>query len=303
MSNKNLALLVDSLVVGRQRLKTQLAAHYRVQEFANSEAVMSKAHRVNPHLLVLVIRAMHPEPWRIVRYIRGHSRLSHLPILCLADPPGPLLWEQALEAGADLILPTDCSKSLFQLGCRRLVEHLQNVCRYSYQKYLYDDRKAPLTSEDERFLGLLHEYTRQNMHRVDLQVADMADALSLSCSQLDRRLDRLLGMSPKQFLSEHRLNAAFHLLATRRGNVSEVSALTGFKSLSYFSTRFSDRFQANPSVVRENRSPDDYTGPWKEMASRLGLDGPPAVHRSLRKPQARVSVRRRSSGEGPVKKS
>jgi AraC-like DNA-binding protein len=303
MSTKNLALLIDPLVGGRQRLKSQLAVLFKVHEFANNEAVMSKAHRINPHLLVLVIRSMHPEPWGIVRYIRGHSRLSHLPILCLADPPGPLFWEQALEAGVDLILPTESSKSLFQLGCRRLVEHMHRVCRYSYQKYLYDDKKAPLTSEDERFLGLLHEYTRQNMHRVDLQVADMADALALSCSQLDRRLDRLLGMSPKQFLSEHRLNAAFHLLATRRGNVSEVSALTGFKSLSYFSTRFSDRFQANPSVVRENRSPDDYAGPWKEMASRLGLDGPPVVHRSLRKPQARISVRRRSSGDGPVKKS
>ena len=303
MSTKNLALLVDPLVGGRQRLKSQLATFYKVQEFSNNEAVMSKAHRMNPHLLVLVIRAMHPEPWGIVRYIRGHSRLSHLPILCLADPPDPLLWEKALEAGVDLILPTESSKSLFQLGCLRLVNHLHMVCRYAYQKYLYDDKKAPLTSEDERFLGLLHEYTRQNMHRVDLQVADMADALSLSCSQLDRRLDRLLGMSPKQFLSEHRLNTAFHLLATRRGNVSEVSALTGFKSLSYFSTRFSDRFQANPSVVRENRSPDDYAGPWKEMATRLGLDGPPVVHRSLRKPQAQVSVRRRSSGDGSVKKS
>ena len=77
MSTKNLALLVDPLVGGRQRLKSQLATFYKVQEFSNNEAVMSKAHRMNPHLLVLVIRAMHPEPWGIVRYIRGHSRLSH----------------------------------------------------------------------------------------------------------------------------------------------------------------------------------------------------------------------------------
>ncbi|NBW32418.1 MAG: DNA-binding response regulator [Cytophagia bacterium] len=303
MSAKNLALLVDPLAGGRQRLKTLLVTFYKVQEFSNSEAVMSKVHRMSPHLLVLVIRSAFPDPWGIVRYIRAHSRLSHLPILCLADPPGPHFWEQALEAGADLILATDCSKTLFQLACRRLVEQMHTVCKYSYQKYLYDDKKAPLTSEDERFLGLLHEFTRQNMHRVDLQVADMADALSLSCSQLDRRLDRLLGMSPKQFLSEHRLNAAFHLLATRRGNVSEVSALTGFKSLSYFSTRFSERFQANPSVVRENRELVNYSGPWKEMATRLGLDGPPMPHRSLRKPQAAVTVRRRSSGDEPIKKS
>ncbi|MFM7748356.1 MAG: helix-turn-helix domain-containing protein, partial [Bacteroidota bacterium] len=82
------------------------------------------------------------------------------------------------------------------------------------------------------------------------------------------------GLTTKQYISEHRLCAAYHLLSTKKGNVSEVSAWTGFKSLSYFSTRFSERFSTNPSVVRENRENIDNQAPWQEMASRLGLTGP-----------------------------
>jgi len=277
MSTKNLALLVDPLYAGRHRLKNQLSVYFKVQEFASNEAAITKVHRLSPQLLVLVIRGAYPEPWGLVRHMRFHNRLAHLPILCLADPSEPSFVEQALEAGVDMVIPTESPRTLFQTACRRLVDQWSSICRYSYQKYLYDDQKVPLASEDELFLGSLTEYIRKNMHKVDLQVADMADALSLSCSQLDRRLERLLRVSPKQFLSDHRLMAAYDLLANRRGNVSEVSAWTGFKSLSYFSTRFSERFQANPSVVRENGDRGDYAGPWKEMASRLGLNGPTRV--------------------------
>jgi AraC-like DNA-binding protein len=303
MSTKNLAMLVDPLYAGRHRLKSHLSVYFKVQEFASNEAALTKVHRMSPQLLVLVIRGVYPEPWGLVRHMRFHNRLAHLPILCLADPSEPSFVEQALEAGVDMVIPTESPRTLFQTACRRLVDQWYSICKYSYQRYLYDHNKVPLASEDELFLGSLHEYTRKNMHKVDLQVADMADALSLSCSQLDRRLDRLLGMSPKQFLSEHRLFAAFDLLANRRGNVSEVSSWTGFKSLSYFSTRFSERFQANPSVVRENRVSSDYAGPWKEMASRLGLNGPIQGLRPVNAPSnTRPGRRSKTSQESGLKK-
>jgi AraC-like DNA-binding protein len=150
---------------------------------------------------------------------------------------------------------------------------LESACQYSYRKFLFDDKLGQLPSEDERFLIKINEFIRRNLPKTDLQVGDMAEAMAMSPSQLDRRLNRLLGLTPKQYIAEHRLCAAFQLLTHRQGNVSEVSAWTGFKSLSYFSTRFSERFRANPSVVRENRENRDYRAPWQEMAARLGITG------------------------------
>jgi AraC-like DNA-binding protein len=173
----------------------------------------------------------------------------------------------------DHILEAGSSGELLLKAAARLMNGLESACRYSYRKFLFDDKLRQLPSEDERFLVKVHEFVRKNLSKSDLQVGDIAEAMAMSASQLDRRLSRLLGLTPKQYVSEHRLCAAFQLLSSKQGNVSEVSAWTGFKSLSYFSTRFSERFSANPSVVRENRENRDYRAPWQEMAARLGIAG------------------------------
>lgn len=276
MWSKNLLILVDASAQGRLKIKNQLQSSFRVLDFAAPEPAWTKALQVNPQLMVLVQRGALPDRWRAVRYLRSHSQLGHLPLLCLLDAFHPDLVEQGLGEGADLILHADAGKGLLQQAASRLVHNREGAYRFSYRKFLLNDQLGQLASEDEQFLSQFHDFVRCNMHRSDLQISEIADYMALSCSQLDRRLQRLMGMSPKQFVSEHRLCAAYLLLRSRRGNVSEVSTLTGFKSLSYFSTRFSERFQSNPSVVRESRE-TDIAEPWRKMAAKLGISGPEAI--------------------------
>lgn len=267
-------VLVDSQPSVRLQIKSSLSQFYKVQDFASADAAWTKILKSAPALLVQVLRGIDSGRWNLVRQIRSHSQLAYMPVLGLVDVMEHGTREQSLEAGMDQLLETGCSHDLLLKAVARLLNGLESACRYSYRKFLFDDKLRQLPSEDERFLIKIHEFVRSNLPKVDLQVGDMAEAMAMSASQLDRRLSRLLGLTPKQYISEHRLCAAFQLLSSKQGNVSEVSAWTGFKSLSYFSTRFSERFSANPSVVRENRENRDYHAPWQEMALRLGIPGP-----------------------------
>ncbi|MBM3936202.1 MAG: helix-turn-helix transcriptional regulator [Sphingomonadales bacterium] len=271
---KNTVVLVDSLTAGRLKFKHYLSQPYRVLDFASADAAWSKILKSGPALLVHVLRGDGSMRWTLVRQIRSHSQLAYLPVLGIVESLDPVIREQSLEAGMDQLLETGCARDLLLKAAGRLMTGLESACQYSYRKFLFDDKLSQLPSEDERFLVKIHDYVRRNLPKADLQVGDMADAMAMSASQLDRRLYRLLGLTPKQYISEYRLCAAFQLLNSKQGNVSEVSAWTGFKSLSYFSTRFSERFRANPSVVRENRENRDYQAPWQEMAARLGISGP-----------------------------
>ncbi len=266
-------VLVDSLTAGRLKFKNYLNQSYRVLDFASAEAAWSKMLKAGPALLVHVLRGKGPDRWNLVRQVRSHSQLMYLPVLGIVETLDPETRLRSLEAGMDQLLEAGCSRDLFLKAADRLKAGLENAYYYSYGKFLLEDKFGQLPSEDERFLVKIHEFVRRNLPKADLQVGDLAEAMAMSASQLDRRLQRLKGLTPKQYISEHRLCAAFHLLSTKKGNVSEVSAWTGFKSLSYFSTRFSERFSANPSVVRENRENPYYNAPWQEMANRLGLAG------------------------------
>lgn len=274
MLPKTIVVLVDSYTAGRLKFKNYLNPSYRVLDFASEEAAWSRMLKTGPALLVHVIRGSGPDRWNLVRQVRSHSQLTYLPVLGIVEALDSLTRLQSLEAGMDQLLESVCSRELLFLAAERLRNGLESAYHYSYRRFLLEDKFGQLPSEDERFLVKIHEYVRRNLPKVDLQVGDLAEAMAMSPSQLDRRLQRLKGLTPKQYISEHRLCAAYHLLSTKKGNVSEVSAWTGFKSLSYFSTRFSERFSTNPSVVRENRENIDDQAPWQEMASRLGLTGP-----------------------------
>jgi len=274
MLPKATIVLVDSQSAGRLQIKQYLSQSYKVQDFASADAAWTRILKSAPALVVHALRGIGSEQWNLVRQIRSHSQLAYLPVVGMAETVGQGILEQSLEAGMDQLLDAGCSKNLLLKAAGRLLTGLESACLYSYRKFLFDDKLRQLPSEDERFLVKIHEFVRRNLPKADLQVGDMAEAMAMSASQLDRRLSRLLGLTPRQYISEHRLCAAFLLLSSKQGNVSEVSAWTGFKILSYFSTRFSDRFSANPSVVRENRENRDYQAPWQEMALRLGIPGP-----------------------------
>lgn len=80
--------------------------------------------------------------------------------------------------------------------------------------------------------------------------ASMAKMLEISVSTLERKVKEHYQTLPKQFLLEYRLQKAKQLLGYSSKKVQEISPLCGFKSASYFSVRFTDRFGLSPTQLR-----------------------------------------------------
>jgi hypothetical protein len=103
-----------------------------------------------------------------------------------------------------------------------------------------------LTPSDESFLHMLMDFTESRWSSEDLGVEDFK-TLGFSESQLYRRITDLTGKSPNSFLKEYRLKKAVQLLKKNEANISEVSAMAGFNSPSYFAKCFKDRYCISPS--------------------------------------------------------
>ncbi|MCB0618451.1 MAG: helix-turn-helix transcriptional regulator, partial [Saprospiraceae bacterium] len=120
---------------------------------------------------------------------------------------------------------------------------------------VFKPSEVAVTSLDEQFLHGVLQAIEQNLDEESFSVVELAQAASMSRSQLHRKLKALTGKSPNELIREMRLQRARELLEKGAGNASEVAFRVGFNSLAYFSKCFSDFFGLLPSEVRQKRSP------------------------------------------------
>ena len=75
----------------------------------------------------------------------------------------------------------------------------------------------------------------------------LADEVSVSRRQLDRKLKHTTDLSAAGLIRKMRLERAAQLLGAGAGNVSEVAYMVGFRDPKYFSRLFQQTFGVAPS--------------------------------------------------------
>jgi AraC-like DNA-binding protein len=84
-----------------------------------------------------------------------------------------------------------------------------------------------------------------------LKVRDLAQKVGFSESQFRRLFVQWVGMPPHEYLHQHRLQHAQHLLETTDITCAEISRQLGFNSLSHFTQTFKSTFGATPARHRQ----------------------------------------------------
>jgi AraC-like DNA-binding protein len=111
----------------------------------------------------------------------------------------------------------------------------------------YDDKTRVLNPANEKFLNSVIEIIESMWNVTDFNIREFGKKLGLSKAQLYRKLTKLSGFSPNDFIKEYRLKKAAEAIGKQEGNVSEIAYRSGFSSPSYFSKCFLERFGILPS--------------------------------------------------------
>lgn len=80
----------------------------------------------------------------------------------------------------------------------------------------------------------------------------LAEQAQLSPTELRRAFQKHLGMSPRDYLLQTRLEAACRLLQTTERTVQDIAFEVGFESLHYFTRRFSKTYGTPPGQWRKS---------------------------------------------------
>lgn len=163
----------------------------------------------------------------------------------------------ALSSG----IPITSRESIFEdtitLGTRMCDVVKEQLVITTEVKLLYESENRNATIDDklikvlkpneERFLSQLINFIEKIWNKPDFNVNDFSKALGLSKSQLYRKLTKLTGQSPNNFLKEYRMHKALNLLHQQKGNIYEIAFETGFNSAAYFSKCFLEKYGLLPS--------------------------------------------------------
>lgn len=101
---------------------------------------------------------------------------------------------------------------------------------------------------DKEFLESLDKLIEENISRLEFTIEDLSYSLAISSRQLRRKIQKLSGLTPNQYIRKYKMNVARELLESRSiYSVKELSYKLGFKSSAHFAKLFKNHFGRNPS--------------------------------------------------------
>ena len=138
----------------------------------------------------------------------------------------------------------------------------QTLISSSVNTYLGDDdvvrlhnRDAVrvLNSTDDDFLKLLLTTAATLWNNPEFSIDLFNAKMSMSKSQLYRKMISFTGQSPSDYMKTYRLRKSLKYLSGSQSNISEIAYDTGFSSPSYFTKCFQKKYGISPSDFLRNR--------------------------------------------------
>lgn len=114
------------------------------------------------------------------------------------------------------------------------------------------DLKTP-TSERISVESLQHVVGHVRDHLAEpIRVADLAEVAGCSADQLDRRMKRVFGLTPKQYVLRVRVERVAQLLTDTDTPLADIAASTGFYDQSDMTRRFARLTNHTPAQFRSS---------------------------------------------------
>jgi YesN/AraC family two-component response regulator len=188
--------------------------------------------------------------YELCRNIKTDQRFCHIPVILVTAKTTVENQIEGLEKGADAYITKPFNPKLLlaliksQLDNR---EKLRNLLNTSTTTEKDEEVSKSLSPQDKYFMDELYAIMEKEMMNSELDVNQVAQSLGMSRSKFYYKMKGLTGTNPGAFFRTYKLNRAAEYLREGKYNVSEIADLTGFSSLSFFSTSFKKQFGVSPS--------------------------------------------------------
>lgn len=255
-NGKMVVLVVEDNKDMRDYIRSILAEYYNVLEAAQGEEALNILHSNNVDFIISDLMMPVMDGMELSRRVKNDFSISHIPFLMLTAKTSDEARLESYKMGADAFLLKPFDENML---LARISNILENRRRFQ-QKFSIDMNTDSLevdeNSGDKKFLNKAMSVVKENYKNPDFEVSDFIEAVGISKSLLNKKMQSLTGQSAGQFIRNYRLNLARELLlknkVTRTMNISEIAYEVGFNDPKYFTRCFTKHFNVTPSSLLED---------------------------------------------------
>ncbi len=247
---KEIILIVEDNSDVRSYIREQLTDKYNVIEACNGVEGIKLAQNEIPDLILTDVMMPKMDGYQFTKAIRKDERTSHIPIIMLTAKAGLDDKIEGLETGIDDYLTKPFSAKELTARVRNLIYQRGQLRKKFSSSSNIKPSEVTAVPVDKIFLEKTINFINENFAYENFGVDNLASELNMSVSQLNRKLNALIGQPPGKLIQSFRLQRAADLLKQNAGNVAEICYRVGFNDQAYFSRAFKKQFGYSPSEFR-----------------------------------------------------
>lgn len=229
-----------------QYLEECLGSQYEVSLCQNGKEAWEKALDQMPDLVVSDLVMPQVDGLELTQRIKSDPRTAHIPVILLTAKSEQGAVQEGLKAGADHYLAKPFNSDELILRIENILKQREEWRKKLASLDLAKIGEAQQNSLDQAFISKLEAQLTENYHDSVFGVEDLAKAVGLSKTHLNRKLKALGVESANKLIQNFRLEKARAFLLKKEGNVSEIAFACGFNSAAYFSKCFKDKYHEKP---------------------------------------------------------
>ena len=244
---KRVAVVDDDIDIANY-VKVLLSPYYNVSVYFDATSALGGMQEEIPDLVVSDVVMPGMSGYDLCEAVKGDLQLSHIPVVLVTAKVAVENQVQGLGKGADAYVTKPFQPAYLLALIKSLLQNREKL-HHQLGSVTTTEEIAPeaLSPRDAAFMKELYELMEKELANIDLDITRITEMMKISRTKFYYKVKGLTGENPSVFFKRYKLNRAADLLKEGKYNMSEIAYMTGFNTLSHFSTSFKKQFGVPPS--------------------------------------------------------
>ena len=247
-TGQRLVAVVDDDIDVANYVKVLLQPAYRVNVYFDATSALAGMEEETPDLVISDVVMPGKSGYELCEEIKGDLQLSHIPVILVTAKVAVENQVEGLGKGADAYVTKPFQPAYLLALVKSQLENREKV-RQKLGEVTTAEEIEPeaLSPRDAAFMKQLYSLMEKELDNTDLDITRITEMMHISRTKFYYKVKGLTGENPSVFFKRYKLNRAADLLKEGKHNMSEIAWMTGFNTLSHFSTSFKKQFGVPPS--------------------------------------------------------
>lgn len=249
-------LYVSKQAFVTQALYEHFDNHYKLYVYSSFDQALLALHDIEPDLVIADFSWHHALGIQFCEFLRGGSLTANVPFINLTLALDQATRVRMYASGVSAIVEKPLDPQELITIVDNLVSNQSTFAdevREALVNYSVDSMEPEDSVNSCNFISAFAEVVQANFHREEFNRHEAAQLMHMSERTLQRRLNKHVDMTFRQYLSKFRLEQARKKLLAGQ-YITEVTFDVGFNSTSYFGQCFKREFGYPPSMLSKATS-------------------------------------------------